>query len=555
MARPNLASNPNFASNEDGGIALLSAVAMSALLGTTALAVDMGSVFLQTRRLQGTADLAALAAARDLEHAEAAALATARANGWDGPLTIVVEKGRYAADPAVATKARFQPGGADPDAVRVRIESQTPLYFGKAITGKDHQPITRQATAARADLASFSIGTRLAALDGGLANALLSGLTGSNVSLSVMDYDALADADVDLFDYMDALKTELNLTAATYDEVLAAKLSTGKALKALSKVLAGQGQTRASHAARALANAAGDRTPADMTRLLDPGPYGAQGRVLGGSGAKVQLDALNLSKAVLELSNGARQVQLDLGAAVPGVADLKAWLAIGEPPNNAPWMTITASRDVIVRTAQTRLYLEAKVGGSGLLSVAQVKLPILVEAASGAAKLKSMSCASDEAALEVAPGLGSLMIGEIDTAKLDDFKTPLAATPATIAKAPLFSVSGKASVSLGGQAWQTVRFRQDEVRGRVVKTVSTNDLARATVSSLLSNLKLDANILGLGLGLGESALTGAVGGLLTPLAGPLDEVLGSLTGLVGVRLGQADVRMNGLRCRDAALVA
>ncbi|WP_454715392.1 pilus assembly protein TadG-related protein [Caulobacter segnis] len=555
MARPNLASNPNFASNEDGGIALLSAVAMSALLGTTALAVDMGSVFLQTRRLQGTADLAALAAARDLEHAEAAALATARANGWDGPLTIVVEKGRYAADQAVATQARFQPGAADPDAVRVRIESQTPLHFGKAITGKDGLSITRQATAARADLASFSIGTRLAALDGGLANTLLSGLTGSNVSLSVMDYDALADADVDLFDYMDALKTELNLTAATYDEVLAAKLSTGKALKALSKVLAGQGQTRASQAARALANAAGDRTPADMTRLLDPGPYGAQHRVLGGSGAKVQLDALNLSKAVLELSNGARQVQLDLGAAIPGVADLKAWLAIGEPPNNAPWMTITASRDVIVRTAQTRLYLEAKVGGSGLLSAAQVKLPILVEAASGAARLKSMSCAADEAALEVAPGLGSLMIGEIDTAKLDDFKTPLAPAPATIAKAPLFSVTGKASASLGGQAWQTVRFRQDEVRGRVVKTVSTTDLARATVSSLLGNLTLDANILGLGLGLGESALTGAVGGLLTPLAGPLDEVLNRLTGLVGVRLGQADVRMNGLRCRDAALVA
>lgn len=541
----------DFARNEDGGIALISAVAMSALLGTTALAVDMGSVFLQTRRLQGTADLAALAAARDLDNAEAAALATARANGWDGPLTVTVEKGRYAADQAV--QSRFQSGAADPDAVRVRIESQTPLFFGKAFTGKGGTPIARQATAARADLASFSIGTRLAALDGGLANALLSGLTGSNVNLSVMDYDALADADVDLFDYLDALKVQLNLTAATYDEVLKANLTTGKALKALSRALADKGQTRASNAARTLAIAAGDRTPADMNRLFDPGPYGTQGRVLGGSGAKVQLDALNLSKAVLELSNGARQVQLDLGTTVPGVADLKAWLAIGEPPNNAPWMTITSSRDVIVRTAQTRLYLEAGVGGSGLLAPAQIKLPILVEAASGAAKLQSMSCASDEAALDVAPGLGSLMIGEIDTGKLDDFKTALAPAPATIAKAPLFSVAGKAFVSLGGQAWQTVRFRQDEVRGRVVKTVSTNDLARATVSTLLGNLTLEANVLGLGLG--ESALTNAMASLLTPLAAPLDEVLYSLTAVAGVRLGQADVRMNGLRCRDAALVA
>ena len=29
----------------------------------------------------------------------------------------------------------------------------------------------------------------------------------------------------------------------------------------------------------------------------------------------------------------------------------------------------------------------------------------------------------------------------------------------------------------------------------------------------------------------------------------------ALTGLLGVRLGEADVQLNGLRCRDAALVA
>jgi uncharacterized membrane protein len=218
-------------------------------------------------------------------------------------------------------------------------------------------------------------------------------------------------------------------------------------------------------------------------------------------------------------------------------------------------MTITSSRDVIVRTAQTRLYLEAKIGGSGLLSVAQVKLPLYVEAASGEAKLKDMACATGEATLDVRPGLGTLAIGEVDTEKLDDFKTPLTPNLATIAKAPLFSVTGKSLVSLGGKAWQPVRFSQSEVRGGVVKTVSTTDLAQATVASLLGELSLNANLLGLGLGLGESALTGALSALLTPLAAPLDGVLNTLTALVGVRLGQADVRMNGLRCRDAALVA
>ena len=46
-----------------GAVTLIAAGSLIALLATTALAVDMGSVYLQTRRLQGAADAAALAAA------------------------------------------------------------------------------------------------------------------------------------------------------------------------------------------------------------------------------------------------------------------------------------------------------------------------------------------------------------------------------------------------------------------------------------------------------------------------------------------------------------
>lgn len=544
-----------FAADKRGSIAIIGAIGAMTLVGFCAAAVDLGSVFMETRRLQGAADLAAMAAARDLDHAQAAAEATARDNGWTGPMAVVIEKGQYRADSALAASARFTAGASDPDAVRVKLSGETPLFFGQALLGKPTLTIHRQATAARAELASFSIGTRLAALNGGLANALLSGLTGSQVNLSVMDYNALAAADVDLFDYFDALRLDLGLKAASYDEVLDAKLTTGRALRVLSKVLGDHGDTRAAGATTTLAKAAGDRTQVDLHKLFDPGPYAAQSHVAGGGGAAVKLDAMSLAKATLALANGQRQVALDLGATVPGVASLKAWLAIGEPPNNAPWMTITASRDVIVRTAQTRLYLEAKVGGAGLLQAAEVKLPLLVEAASGEARLKAIACSSSEATLDVRPGLGSLAVGEIDTGKLDDFKTPLAPTTATIAKAPLFSVTGKANVALGGKTWQPVRFYSSDIRNGVVKTVSTTDLAQATVASLLGDLVLKPNVGGLNLSLADTTLTSAVSALLTPLAAPLDEVVNALTGLVGVRLGQADVRMNGLRCRDAALVA
>lgn len=550
--RPVLA---RFSADRRGTVAIIGAIGTMTLAGFCAVGVDLGSVFMDTRRLQGAADLAAMAAARDLDNAQAAAEATARDNGWTGPLTVTIEKGQYRSDGALAVGARFTPGGGAPDAVRVRLSSESPLFFGQALLGKPTMTINRSATAARAELASFSIGTRLAALNGGLANALLAGLTGSQVNLSVMDYQALATANVDLFEYFDALRLDLDLKAASYDKVLDAELTSGRALTVLAKVLEDGGEIRAATATAALARAAGNRTPVDLHRLFDPGPYAPQSHVAGASSAAVKVDAISLAKATLALAGGERQVALDLGAAVPGVTSLKAWLAIGEPPNNAPWMTITASRDVIIRTAQTRLYLEAKLGGSGLLQPAQLKLPLLVEAASGEARLNAMACESGAATLDVRPGLGGLTIGEINTAKLDDFKTALAPTTATLASAPLFSVKGKSAVSLGGQTWQPVRFAASDIQNGVVKTVSTTDIAQATVSSLLNNLTLSATVGGLNLGLTDTTLTSAVSAALTPLAPSLDEVLNTLTGLVGVRLGQADVRMNGLRCRDAALVA
>lgn len=545
----------DFLADSRGGISVMAAGGITILIGFSALAVDLGSVFLQTRRLQGAADLAAMAAARDLDNAQAAADATAQANSWGAPLAVAVVKGRYDRSPGLAPAARFQPEPSEPDAAKVSLSGEANLFFGQMLTGRPTWTITRQATAARADLASFSIGTRLASLNGGIANSLLSSLTGSQVSLSVMDYQALVDADVDLFAYLDAVSTELSLTGASYDKVLAAKLTTGQALTALSNVLAKTGDARASAAARAVALSAGNHTKTSLDGLFDVGPYGRQSYVVGGRSAAVSLAAMDLTSAVLRLSSGERQVELDMGSSVQGLADVEAWLAIGEPPNSSPWMTITSSKTVIVRTSQARVYLKARVGGTGVLSAAQINVPLYLEAASGEAKLNTLDCAGRTATLDVRPGLGSLAIGEIDIDKLDDFKTPLAVSNATIAKSAVLTVTGKSEVKIGGLTWKPVKFTESEAREGTVKTVSTTDIAQATASSLIDGLSLNVQILGLGLGLGQSAVTSTLGSILGAAAAPLDDVLNSLTALLGVRLGEADVQMNGLRCRDAALVA
>jgi uncharacterized membrane protein len=548
-----------FLRDRRGAISVITAVSMTMVLALAALAIDTGSIYLQTRRLQGVADLAAMSAANDITRAQVAAQATVSANGggWRTTPVAVVTLGHYANDPATPAAQRFQANAVNPDAARVSVSSEADLFFGAALLGRSSLPIRRQATASRADLASFSIGSRLVGLQGGVANALLSGLTGSQVNLSVMDYNALVDSDVTLFNYLDAVSTRLHLTGATYDQVLKANLTTGQALQSLADALASAGDTRAAAATRSLAVSAGNGTAAHLDALVSVGPYGAQDHVSGGSAATVALNAMDIAQAVLEAGQGDHQVKLDLGATVPGLADVDVWLAIGQPMNNSPYMTVAKDNTVVVRTAQTRLYIDTKLLGSGLVGgLAQIRLPILVELASGEARLKTIDCGRKTTTLEVQPSVGSLKIGDIPLDDLDNFAKPLSPTTVKIVKAPLFTVSGKSDVALGGLAWRTVSFTDADVKARTIKTVKTNDTLAAATATLLANLDLNVDFLNLvHIGLGDTAILAALKPILTAAATPLDGVITALTDLLGVGVGEADVRLNGQRCGVAALVA
>lgn len=534
-----------------GAASALVALSGMALMGMAALGVDLGAVYLKTRELQGLADLAAMAAAEDLARAQRRAEETVAANDFGGPVQVEVVLGRYEADPALPADSRFRPTPADANAVRVALTGEAPLYFGALFVPRGAMRIQREATAAQARLASFQIGSRLLALRGGAANALLSGLAGGGVSLSVMDYNALIDADVDLFAYVDALRTRLDLEAATFDTVLDAELETPDALHALSDALTAEGERTAARAVAALAEAARTEPLDGLNALIDLGPYGGQDAVSGP--ARVRVAAYDLAMAVLELANGERQVAMDLGAAAPGLSRVRAWLAIGERPNGSPWLTVTASGSPIIRTAQMRLYIEADVGVSGLAGLGAARVPILVEAASAQARLADIDCAGRRrVTLDVAPSVGMLAIAEIDRARLGDFRTPMRLDPAELARAPLLRASGFARADIGGRDWRQVSFSGDEIERGVIKTVATRDIAGATLASLLGDLDLDVRVLGAGLPL--AAATRALARALANAAAPLDTLLNGLTDLVGLSLGEADLRVNGVRCNGAALV-
>ncbi|GAN00477.1 transmembrane protein [alpha proteobacterium U9-1i] len=541
-----------FLRNKNGATAVTTALTAVVLVGFAGLAVDVGNVYLNTRRLQGIADLAAISAASDLPRARERAGEAVRLNNWPGNVRISTDTGAYRPNPDVPAARRFSADGAGRNAARVQLRADTPLYFAAMFVPEGRMSFTREAVAAQSRLAAFSVGTRLLSLDGGALNALLSGLTGSNVSLSVMDYRNLASADVDLFDYLDALRTRVDLEAASYDEALDARVRPGDALGAVTDVLAQHQHPGAPAMDRLARSATGLGSVDGLSDLIDVGPYGSQDINMTAESARVRVNALDLATAVLELANGERQVQLNLASGVPGLATTQVWLAIGERPNNSPWLSVTDDRDVIVRTAQARLYVETRVGAGGLLG--SVRVPILVELASAEARLRDVECGDDPSrhsvTLEASPSIGMLALADIDRTRLNNFRQDLTLRPARLVDLALLKVDGAARIDVGGDAWRSVRFSGDDIAQGRVRSVATRDAANATVSSLLGNTNVTVRPLGLSTG----PVTAALRPALATAASGLDPLINGLTDLLGIKLGEADLRVTGVRCGAAALV-
>ncbi|MFA4940651.1 TadG family pilus assembly protein [Brevundimonas sp.] len=536
-----------FGADRRGAVAVIAAVAGGVLCIVTAVTIDLGVLVLHTRRVQGAADLAALSAVQNLSRGEAvvrqASSATVEANvAPDVSVTVATTLGVYAPDPAKAREARFTAGGETPNAVRVQVTSRAPLFFSRLLLGRDQVRVTRRATASASTgappKAMFSIGSRLARLDGGVANQVLSGLTGSKVSLSLMDYRRLADLDVNLLGFTDALATDLDIEIGDYDRLLATDVDAGRALKVLERLAGGDDGGVLGRLASA---SVGTKVKlGDLIGVEAQSPQGIR------EGLDASVSAMDLAMAMLEVGGGDRQIALNLGVPA-GLADLKTSLAIGERPNRSPWLTVTANGQPIIRTAQARLYVRARTA-QALSGLAKVELPILVELAASEARLKSLSCdPARSVEVEVRPGLARASIGVVDETTLDDFKTGLSPRPATLLSAlGLVGITGKADMEAADPGFKPLRFDAADIEAQRIKTVASRSFASGLVSSLLGRLDVDVNVVGLGLGLGD--LTKALGRLLEPLGPVLDGVLNPVLDVLGLRLGEADVAVHGLSC-------
>jgi uncharacterized membrane protein len=558
-----------------GNFATMTALVSPVLILVAALGVDAGSFFVERRSAQNLTDLAAMTAARAPARAEEAARAVFADNGWTNvavatlngssgdaqapaPETeietaghVFVTPGAYSPDPEIAAGQRFVAGAEPANAVRVEFESRATRFFSASLI--DAPVIRTVAVASMVPKAAFSIGSRLARLEGGIANQLLTQLLGTSISLNAMDYRALLDADIGLLAFADQLGVEADLTAATYDELLAAEVAMRDVLRALSQT-PGVGLPARTVLQR-LASAVPAARKLPLRQLLDPGML----EVASMEGLSTGLDAgvgvVQLLNAAAALANGANQVALDLGSSIPGLLDLTATVAIGEPPQGKSWFALGPA-GAIVRTVQTRIRLDARIGP--LLGVG-VHVPLFVDVAYGEARLRSASCPtgrpeSARVGVEAKPGIVELHLADADPARMHDFSRTPHLKDARLLHVPiLLTVNGRAHAAATNMASDMLLFTAADISAEAVKTVRTRDTFQTLSGSLLSNLRLEVKPLGLGLGI-PSGLTGTLGGLVGNTLGAVDPVLDGLLAALGLSLGEADIRVHQVDCGRPVLV-
>lgn len=578
MRRTILLRLAELAAARKGNIAITAALCAPLILSSLALGVDFGMMTLQQRRLQQLSDIGAIVAASDISNAASNLVINFQQNGLNVAVKsgvayatssgtklltaaqlaqydaiVQYTPGIYLADATVAAGQRFVAGGQPYDAVKVAVQQKAQLTFAASMI----TPPTLGAagTASASKIAAFSVGSRLASLNGGVLNAVLGGLLGTTVSLQVADYDALAAANIDLLSYLDLLATKLNLTAGTYDQLLATDISYPRLLDTLA---ATQGLTpTVTKAINAISKGLGTtQVKVKLQNLLSLGSVGD--RMIGtGSHLLLEASALDIISTTAFAANQGKQLSVNLAGTIPGLTSVTLKLAVGERPVGVASNAI-GTTGAAVRTAQIRLAIEASVPGLGAIAGIKVRVPLYVEAAYAEAKLASFACLgggvrSASIGVDVVPGVAEIALGDVDQTAMANFGSKPRVTPATIIDTLLLKVTGMSDINLTNTSKTRLTFQPNDITNKTVKNVSTRDTLTSATQSLLGSTDIQIQLLILTLGTNKVVMQ-AISDTLSGLTAPLDELLYNTLLMLGIKIGEADVRLTDARCQQSVLV-
>jgi uncharacterized membrane protein len=535
---------------------ILMAISTVLVVGTTALAVDLSKVVATKRSLQEAVDVAALDAVRALgdrygqapgltpaQHATLRAQQSLKANGFDTADTSAVTSysvtlGQYDS----ATKA-FNPAGSPQDAVQVSVTISRKFAF--AVGSKTYSANGTSSVSSKAGIAVGSFLLRLGGQDT-ILDALLGGLLGGPLDLSLASYTALVGAEVTL----GQLRSAMGLAVGTVNELLAAPVTMAQVMAAMAASVSGN--ATATSALTSIKNAATDATAFTLGQLVTIG----QG--VGNAALDVGLNVLGLVQGSVQAANKGHFLSVNIPTlGVPGVATATLQATVVEPPQIAigpakqsggQWVTKT-------KTAQLRVLLRVAILGSIIV------LPVYIEAGSATGELTGITCATpvtnSQVNVRVTRSAVQLYVGIVTQADMTDLSTAVTVTPAPLVSVPILGgISVGASVVVAGGTNNLTFTGQNFDWDAAAKTVGSSSL---NLGGLLADLQLynGGGLLGLlgGLvGILVNPLINAALGVLSPVLSVVDSLLDPILGALGVMVGGADVWAWHLECGGRTLV-
>ncbi|MGH2794405.1 MAG: hypothetical protein ACRDKG_08870 [Actinomycetota bacterium] len=525
------------------------------VLPATALTVDIGSAAWKKRDLQKMVDVVSLDAVRAvgdrrdpmLDHYVQAldiAQKSATRNGFDYTDTasgnsMTVELGiADAATKAFTPATAAQYGSAN--AVRI---TATHTSNNRFMPG--NVPLTTQAVAMVDQIATFSLGSRLARLDttsSPIFNNVLGQMLGSTLSLDAVSYNGLADASVTLGDVW----TELGLGSSS--QILNSEVTVDQLITATASALNNQGDPASVTAAGILGTLATQVSTTahfkfgDLLELVSGDP---------GEAASANMNVLEMIGMAASLANGTNLLNLTLPITIPGVTTTNLKMSVIEPP-----VIKTGRVGATAHTAQARLQLDITLLQklTVLLSQGTVKLPVYLDAAGATGTLTAIRCDipdedGDISVHAVAEAL-TAKIGSATDASLQDPSIPAVVNPAELVNmAGLVRVTGTATATMPASVADLVIPWHD------VRSVGSSSSVTLD-NNLLANLALTVQVLGLGINANTVAnnllaiINPVLNALDTTLFAPLKEALAFL----GIEVGGADVANLNEDCANRRLI-
>ncbi|MDT3717307.1 pilus assembly protein TadG-related protein [Pseudomonas soli] len=371
---------PRSVVRQRGAIGLMAALTMGLALVFMLLTVDSGRLYLEQRKLQRIADMAALEAA---EHDGACTGSGPQASTL--ARTAATRNGHSPLNPLIASCGYLRTGNdnlrtftADNqrnEAIKVEVSNVVVTSFAGGIYalvqgGAIARTTTLRASAVAANpgppQAMLSIRSTLlqvSSMQSAILNALLKAI-GASTQLTVLGWQGIADTQLNLLDYLDALSTDLHLNLGDYQQLLNLQTTADKLLDVAVKVLQQSGA--AVEVTGDLLKLAADlKGPITLGQLLNL----QTGTVQAGLDANVQV--LQLVQAMIQLAANRQAVNAEIPITVLGLINGRVYLKVIQPPQNSA-VGDPRSDELRVHTAQIRalvsLDLPLLTGIAGLLN-------------------------------------------------------------------------------------------------------------------------------------------------------------------------------------------